>query len=226
MRTRRGTRGSRRWEVERAIGRFDGGRPFGDVLLPGEVRAGGGGDRFAKLVVGDAGDLVGELGRKRGGGRDAAGDASLGRAGRGLDRADAEAELADLDAGRAKAREERVAEHRELAGPDARGGADRENAALEGGRLGPIGDASADRFAPDAGRDRIAMEGEAIFAGAADDAVDRLGGAQVGSPSSSLHERGIADLQRGAPGGGDAPKFSMNRGEIAPISSRSADGEA
>jgi hypothetical protein len=74
---------------------------LGDVLLPGEVRARGRRDRFAKLGVDHVRDRLFELARERRGGRDSARDATLGRARGWIDRADTEAQLFDLNAGRA-----------------------------------------------------------------------------------------------------------------------------
>jgi hypothetical protein len=79
----------------------------------------------------------------------------------------------------AQPRDELGSEHLELVRPDARGDLHEEDAALERDRVGAVRDARADDDLPFAHRDRRSALGEAIFAGAIEEILERLGGVEV-----------------------------------------------
>jgi hypothetical protein len=148
------------------------------VILPSEVRARGERDGLAELEVADALQVFGELAGQRRRRGDRARGAALGRALQGLDGADPEAELADIDALGAEALGDRGGEERKLVRPHARRDLDDEDPPLEKERLGPVRDAGPHGVAPDAPGDGWAIRGEAVFACAIQHGVEGLGAPQ------------------------------------------------
>jgi hypothetical protein len=141
--------------------------------LPGEVGAGGEGDRLAELDVFDLGDRARDS-RVEGDGTRDLGGATLGQVRGRVDGADSEAEGAQFDSRTPEAGKEGVGKERELGRPHARRRPDDEDSIFDCDRAGPFRDPRADRGRPDVGRDRCAARGEAIFARAGEDVLDRL----------------------------------------------------
>jgi hypothetical protein len=141
-------------------------------------------DHRAEAVVLDARDLGAELRRERFRWRDLAKLTSLRRALRLIQRADPEAHGLHRKAALLEPRDELGGEHRQLVGPHARGDLHREDAALEGPWARAICDPRTDRGAPFADRDGEALLGEAIFARAIEELLERLG--RIEARSSAL----------------------------------------
>lgn len=164
-------------------------RRCADVLLPREVGPRGIGDRLTELVIVDGGDEPFQNGIEDGRRRYGAHLAALRRTGRRFDRADTEAQLGDVEALVAQARDELFAQERELACPHARRGPYGENAALEQHRLGPVGDTHSDRFDPGALPDGHTEVREPVLAVTREDLIEPLWREQRPAAAGAGHER-------------------------------------
>jgi hypothetical protein len=158
--------------------------------LPREVRGCGFFDRRAEIGVFDTLDSGLQRRIERGRRWDLAERAALRRAIDRIERGDAEPDRFERVAARAEAIEELRRKHLELVRPNARRHAHDERAALDRNGMRAIRDARTDRGSPLGDRDRRPPFREAIFAGAIEHFVERLGRRELRAssfPSRARH---------------------------------------